>query len=258
MPPVIRISDENYDKLKLLVDDPFGGATPNTVVGRLLDAVLRSERTLSHNGRNAAAPPVPVRTLDPEAPGELKHTSVRRVTIDGRDIPKANWNQLLREVHMRAAEELGSPEVIRISEANVRAGEFTEGGYYHLAAVDLSVQGQDSNNCWRSSYRLAERLNVPISVELRWRNKDGAAYPGELGKLSFDARLYLVEPVGGEWSLRRQGVDAPMESAPTLDEARESALGRLRGFAPCNLRMLADPYEEWRLRHMDADWHQIT
>ena len=26
-------------------------------------------------------------------------------TRDGRDIPKANWNQLLREVHMRAAEE---------------------------------------------------------------------------------------------------------------------------------------------------------
>ena len=56
MSPVIRISDENYDRLKLLVDDPFGGETPNTVVGRLLDAVLKSGRTLTHNVRADAAP----------------------------------------------------------------------------------------------------------------------------------------------------------------------------------------------------------
>src|SRR5690606_32053115 len=114
------------------------------VIGRALDVALEK--------RHGAAPlrltSNDVRTLDADEPGELKHTVVRRILVNRDEIPKANWNELLRRMHVLAAERIGTDETIRISEANCRQGRYEEDGYYYLPKADLSVQGQDSNGCW--------------------------------------------------------------------------------------------------------------
>lgn len=152
---------------------------------------------------------------------------------------------------------MGIDGALKTTDANVRMGRYVQDGYHYLASVDISVQGQDSNECWRNSLSLAERLNVPIEVEFRWRHKKGATHPGENGLLKYEARIYLLERRNGQWDLRRQGVDLVMESADSIDQGRDSAHGRLRGFAPCNLRVLTEPFEEWRLEHLDERWVRV-
>lgn len=178
MSKVIRISEANYEKMKLLAE-PFED-TPDAVIGRALDVALEKMHGAAPLRLSSSND---VRSLDPDEPGELKHTLVRRVLIDGQEIPKANWNELLRRMHIVAAERIGAAETIRISEANCRPGRYEDDGYYYLPKANLSIQGQDSNGCWRTSYRLAQHLGIPIAVEFRWRDKEGATHPGEFGEL---------------------------------------------------------------------------
>lgn len=61
--------------------------------------------------------------------------------------------------------------------------------------------------------------------------------------------VYLIERLeSGDWVLRRFGAHPEMGRAGKLDTIRKTAFGRLRGFAPCALRILVHPLEEWLWR----------
>ena len=183
MAPVIRISDATFDKLKLIAE-PFVD-TPDAVINRCLDYVLESRGIPNpdsqRNGNGAD-----YKELDPVDPGELKHTSVRQVVINDVELPRPSWNQMLRQLHVLALENLGSvAEVMRASGANIREGRYEEEGFHYIPEADLSIQGQDSNQAWANGLRMAKRLSVPLEVAFRWHQKDGAAHPGELGRISW-------------------------------------------------------------------------
>jgi hypothetical protein len=97
------------------------------------------------------------------------------------------WNDLLSQAHAEALEKLGSFEVLkRISLSAITQERREDSGFHYQAALGFSIQYVDSNNAWRHVLTLAKRLGVSVEVQVRWREKEGAAFPGEFGILRWE------------------------------------------------------------------------
>ncbi|HEY0018008.1 MAG TPA: hypothetical protein VGC13_16960 [Longimicrobium sp.] len=181
--PQVEISDATYVKLQQLgvafVD------TPETVIARLADAALASQRA-GGNGAPVRDPVFSGIELDVFSPGNLAFTRVRRASFAGREIDRPRWNKLLRVAHIEAFRKLGSFSALsESSNARLRQGSYVNEGFSYLPEVDFSIQGLDSNLSWDSSLRLARKLSVPVEVEFEWLHKEGAAHPGKKGRLAW-------------------------------------------------------------------------
>jgi hypothetical protein len=131
---------------------------------------------LRHHGSGA------VRELNPDSPESLTHAKM----IEGRfdDESATNWSDLI-DCAVRTALKKGvSPRDVRAI-VNVEEGELNEKGFHRIRDTIYSVQGMDANNSWRESLRLAKKANSVILVRFQWREKEGAAHPGEEGLLQW-------------------------------------------------------------------------
>ena len=64
---------------------------------------------------------------------------------------------------------------------NFVPGEKRDEGYRPLADLGISIQGQDANGAWRGICHIVQRLECALTVKFAWREKEGAAFPGETG-----------------------------------------------------------------------------
>jgi hypothetical protein len=176
MMPVLRIPDPIYRRLQAIAV-PFED-TPITVIERLLN-----EYEARHEPHQI--PEIEkYQVLDPDAPINLRHTRVIRAVIDGSEISQPNWNGIVDEAHMLAFQQgLSAEALIKLTLSNVVKGENNASGFHYLPEVNISVQGVDANLAWRNTLHLAKNLKVPIEIWFEWRDKEGAAHPGEKGKL---------------------------------------------------------------------------
>jgi hypothetical protein len=182
MAPVIRISDTTYAKLGLLAE-PFVDTTPDLVISRCLDEVLAARGVSLGLEADSVGE---VRRLDPDNPDDLRHTTVKSVRVNGREIRPANWNAMLRNVHMRARTSLGSFQELRdASRSHLREGRYQDDGFYYVASGEFSIQGQDANLCWANGLHLAKQIGVPLEVTFIWQNREGAVHPGQRGVLEW-------------------------------------------------------------------------
>lgn len=58
-------------------------------------------------------------------------------------------------------------------------------GYRPIRGYNISYQNMDAQNCWRKSCDLARYLGKDVRVTVQWRDKEGAAHPGETRELVF-------------------------------------------------------------------------
>ena len=68
---------------------------------------------------------------------------------------------------------------------------------------------------------------------------------------------YVIEREGRSWALRRLGSLDRMFAEEELGAVREHAFDRLRGWAPCRLRVMGKVRREWELGHKDGQWVQV-
>jgi hypothetical protein len=112
------------------------------------------------------------------------HTKVLNAAIDGTEVPKAKWNLLADEVIRRTMKHVGTVEKLQqICPANVVTGRKENDGYSYLPDVDISVQGQDANGACRTVVTAAQKLGLSLEITFMWRQKEGAAHPGETGRI---------------------------------------------------------------------------
>ena len=184
MAHIIALSDETYAALQALAR-PFID-TEDSVIRALAEKELE-RRSASPDGRTVALSGRPeVLRLEADAPENLTHTRLRSARVAGEPLHRPKWNGLVDHMHVLALKHLGSlDEVRRVSSANLREGKYEQDGYKYLPEADFSIQGVDSNLAWSHSLRLARALQVPIELRLEWRNKDGAAHPGEQAVLEW-------------------------------------------------------------------------
>jgi hypothetical protein len=182
MPPVIRIPDHVYFRLQQHAT-PFVD-TPAIVVERLLDYYDEHTRG-AMTARPASAEPRATE-FDPHDPPDLRHTRVLEATLGTTAVRK--WNELLQAAHRAAAERGHDLDAIRrMTLTNICSGERTDRGFVYLADIGLSIQNVDASNAWKQTLHLAEQLNLPVRVNFEWREKEGAARPGETGSLRSDS-----------------------------------------------------------------------
>lgn len=186
MSPSVDLSVQTFSRLQThaipLVDNI------ESVINRLVDYYEAKGVTPApvasgvDDGANEQA-----RNFAATTPPNLTHTKVLTVELCGKrlDHSQSNWNSLLvatiREAKQRtkSADELKQFVIV-----NFVNGKKDDDGYRFIPDIGISVQQQDANAAWRATCHIAQRLGVSLLVTFTWRQKEGAAFPGEIGKLS--------------------------------------------------------------------------
>lgn len=186
MVPTVELSTQTFARLQAhavpLVDNI------ETVINRLID---------SYETKGGARSEVPasagkVRSLNPTSPPSLTHTKVLSIEFCGRpfEYSQATWNGLLnvavREAKARAKSSAELKQLITIP---FLEGQKTDEGYRVLPGTGLSIQGQDANGAWRAACHISRMLGLQLTATFVWRDKEGAAFPGETGMFSIAPRL---------------------------------------------------------------------
>jgi hypothetical protein len=183
MVPSVELSPQTFARLQAhavpLVD------SIETVINRLADFYE------SNNGTAASTPRVgpasKSRRFSPLTPPDLKHTKVLSVEFCGKRLDRAQetWNGLLLTAIREAKAKAKSPANFKnLVVVNFVDGEKSDEGFRYLPDIGISVQGQDANYSWRGACHIAQQLSLPLQVTFAWRQKDGAAFPGEIGQMS--------------------------------------------------------------------------
>lgn len=175
--PTVELSEATFKRLqayaKPLVD------TTSSVIDHLLDHYEHGNQQLPSKAVNGDAGML---RFDPADLPSLTHTKLRRAVFDGQELPRPNWNQLARIAIETGLERLGGFEPLsRVTDARIVKGMKSDEGYSPLGATGISVQGVDTMDAWRITLGLARKLSMPVEVVFEWRNKEGAAHPGETG-----------------------------------------------------------------------------
>jgi hypothetical protein len=180
---VIDIPDQLLKRLEKYAN--FVDNTPAAVIQRAVDALdalqngAAAMKVLEAKGSVLAS-------HEALRPPDLTFTKVIGASFNGIAVKPANWSRLLDIAVTHAAKEIGDFDKLRrILTANVAKGEKTDEGYHFLPGANLSVQGQDANDAWRCVMMIAKNLKCSVEVSFLWRNKEGAAYPGEPGTMRF-------------------------------------------------------------------------
>ena len=177
----LQIPDSVFERLQKLAIPLVDNDA--TVVERLLD-----NYESNHNGKQTAstvrkpASSPGVKELDPDAPGELRHTRIVVASFAGQKA--TGWNELVHVAHMQAISRLGSFDALRkATRSNIALGRQSGRGFRHVPEIDISIQNVDAEHAWSNTLRLARQLNLEVQVDFEWINKKEAHYPGATGHL---------------------------------------------------------------------------
>ncbi|MEH2319852.1 T4SS efffector SepA family protein [Nostoc sp.] len=176
--PVIRIPDPIYKRLQAIAV-PFED-TPITVIEKLLNEYE------AHHQSQQISETENDRVIEPGV-SNLQHTRVLRAIMGGEEIYQPNWNKILDAAHELAIRQgVSVDELMKLTLAHVVKGEKINSGFHYLPEVNISIQGVDSNLAWRNTLHLMKNLKMPIEIHFEWRDKEGAAHPGEKGLLIWE------------------------------------------------------------------------
>ncbi len=178
---VIEIEQATYERLfshAVSFDD-----NPDSVLNRLLGPGGQDggESTAPCERRKAE------RRIDPRALPDLTHTKVLEVVIDGRRMRKPSWNPAVRTLLGCAMKRVGR-DFGRLREAcqgkvNVAEGRKTDDGYRPVPDLSISVQNLPATEACGALVTVARALGIAVDVGFEWRDKEGAAFPGERARL---------------------------------------------------------------------------
>jgi hypothetical protein len=168
-----EISDATFERLKAHAEPLVDNI--DSVINRALDALEASGKP-SKTGLGIAE-----RQLNPAAPPNLAHTTVRSIELCGRILPpnETYWNTLLIAALREAAKQgLNADDLKQLLIANAVVGRKEDEGYRYFKDLGLSIQGQDSNAAWRATYHLAHKLGMAIKVSFSWQENPKSSFPG--------------------------------------------------------------------------------
>jgi hypothetical protein len=153
-----------------------------SVINKLIDHYKMPGAPSALPAPSSLSKPLPGPTPD------LTHTKLLSAEIAGQPLKKVDWNALLIAiVEVAASKSAPGQEVAELVIANRVVGPKTNNGYRYIPSANISVQGTDTNGCWKAVAHLANKLNIPVKASYRWYDNEKAAKPNETGYLSLNA-----------------------------------------------------------------------
>jgi hypothetical protein len=182
--PTIELSEATFQRLQGLAKPLID--TTDSVVDRLIDHYEESKGQGAAGIENRGGAPARITAFEPSDMPPLTHTKLLRATIGGRELLRPNWNELVRTAIGFGLTKLGGLDALRrVTDAHVVEGSKTDEGFTPLGTSGVSVQGVDAHDAWRIVFGLARKLSLPVEIVFEWRDKDGAAFPGQVGSTSW-------------------------------------------------------------------------
>ncbi len=182
--PEVTIEQSTFERLQQharpLMD------TVDSVIARALDALDQTTPSAAPRSPTSTAG---IMTFGPNMQlPDVKHTRMLAASIDGQSV-KANWNNVLRLMLIRAMEHYGDFEQLRRRCAVNIVPRAKDGeGYTHLPQAGLSYQGVNANAAANAIVALAKNIGATLDVDFEWRDKGQAAHPGRRARIHVPAR----------------------------------------------------------------------
>ena len=176
----ITVQQATYERLQSHAQ-PFVDS-PEDVINRVLDTFEEKppQRAEDDDGVDIV--------VDPRRLPDLTHTKLRSALMGPDLIVKPNWNALLDRAVLAAMRRARTfEELERFCSANLFNGCKTDEGYHHLYEIGVSVQGRSANDAARTLIETAERIGLAVDITFAWRQKDEAAHPGKVGRVTVPA-----------------------------------------------------------------------
>ena len=179
--PQVELSEATFKRLQKLARPLID--TTSSVVEKLID---HYEDTTGSAPTGTAAIAAAARKFSASDTPPLTHTKLRRAAFAGKELVRPNWAELVRTAIEAAYAKAGSFEALQqMTDAHIAKGVKTDEGFSPLGTSGFSLQGVDAIDAWRIVLGIARRLGMPVEVTFEWRNKEAAAYPGELGEIAW-------------------------------------------------------------------------
>src|SRR5664280_2037 len=126
------------------------------------------------------------RVLNPASPPNLSYTMVKSIVWKGKRLSPAEayWNPLMLTVIRECAKHMTKEKIRNLIICNYVVGRKEDNGYKYLEDVGISVQGQDANNAWKTTYHILLTIKVPVEVIFAWQDNPKATSPGAMGKFN--------------------------------------------------------------------------
>jgi len=181
----ISDSDELFSMLKQIAR-PFVDTTPELTIRRVVreayEASLIAKTSSNVHLTQKEERNLGDRVFPPESPPDFTHASFLSGKVGKNTVKK--WRYLMEEAYVLAYEASDGDfnKLQQIGGGRITKGIKSDSGFRPVGKYDFSVQGADSNKAWSISLRLAKEFRFPISIRVRWQDKEGAAYPGEFGR----------------------------------------------------------------------------
>jgi hypothetical protein len=176
MTPQVTLEVATIERMKAYAEPLVD--TFDTVIMKGLDALdmLKVEA----NG------PMQERILNPASPPNLSYTTVKSIVWKGKRLPPAEtyWNPLMLTVIRECAKHMTEEQTRNLIICNYVAGKKEDNGYKYLEDMGVSVQGQDANNAWKTTYHILQAIKMPLEVIFAWQDNPKAVSPGAIGKFS--------------------------------------------------------------------------
>jgi hypothetical protein len=182
MMPVVRISDATLSDLSTIAkwrEIKTPSETIEKIVREALDQ-LGFERDIEDDEHISSAEDA----MEFERAPGLTFTRVLHAAVDGQNIQKANWAQVLVQV-IAVVKSKGPSGKVLVEELNIPAKAFKieDEGFRFYDDLGISIQGQSATDAWKEIERLARKWRIPVEVRFQWRDNDKAQHPGKIGLL---------------------------------------------------------------------------
>ena len=97
-----------------------------------------------------------------------------------------NWKQLVEEA-IRQSINKGRKDLVKNIVPNAKEGMDNDNpSRYLVEGTDISIISMDSNSCFSYAFKLAQELNMELSIEFSWRDKENSLHPGQKGIIEWE------------------------------------------------------------------------
>lgn len=186
MPVTVILSDEIAKKMQSVATPLVD--TYELVIEKAVDALIAKVHGTSPAAQAVATEGTPwVLPYAADAAPDLTFTKPTAITLDGQPLAKGElyWNPLLFKVIGLAAKKLRPDQLRQALLLNFKEGNSEGSGFQYIPDANLSAQGADANNAWKATIHLIKCAQLKIDVVFRWDVKEGAAKPGQIGRMTY-------------------------------------------------------------------------